>query len=135
MSKIMPVNAGKKQANKKNSTSFKKGQSGNPKGKVKGSVDFISQLKAVIKEVEKEKGISLIKFAVQKAYTNPQVLIAILKKIIPDISKSDVQVESTYNAAYSEYDNMTDEEILKDFERELKGYKSSIQKDSPVEKN
>jgi len=102
---------------------FQKGKSGNPNGRPKGSMDFTSQLKAVIKEVEKEKGISLIKFAVQKAYTNPQVLIALLKKIIPDMSKSDVQVESAYNAAYSEYEKLSDEELIEETERIINYHK------------
>ena len=87
---------------------FKKGQSGNPAGKKKGTVDFISQLKAEIKEVEKEKGVSLIKFAVQKAYTNPQVLIAILKKIIPDMSQSEIKIEQKDRP----YKDLSDEELI-----------------------
>ncbi len=100
-----PAKAGKRQAN---ATSFKKGQSGNPSGMKKGTVDFISQLKSELKNVEKEKGTSLIKFAIQKAYTNPQVLIALLKKIIPDMTQSDIKVESVY----SEYEKLSDEELM-----------------------
>ena len=96
---------------------FEKGNKAS-KGKVKGSVDFMSQLKAAIKEVEKEKGNSLIKFAVEKAYTNPQVLIAMLKKIIPDMSQSDVKVTNINDG----YENKTNEEIIEEFTKELNGY-------------
>jgi len=102
---------------------FQKGKSGNPNGRPKGSMDFISQLKTTIKKVEKKKGISLIEHAVEKAYTNPQVLIALLKKLIPDMSKSDVQVEPVYNAAYSEYENLSDEELIERTEKVIDYYK------------
>ena len=51
-----------------------------------------------------------------QAYTNPQVLISMLKKILPDISKSDVKVESS---VYSEFENMSIEEIVKETEKAL----------------
>ena len=39
----------------KNLKRYPKGQTGNPKGKPKGTADFMSQLKTAIKEVEKEE--------------------------------------------------------------------------------
>jgi len=101
---------------------FKKGVSANPKGRPKGSVDFFTQVRDTMKKVEKEKGISLIEYAVRKAYTNPQVLIAILKKVIPDMSQSEIKVKSPYE----EYENMSDEELIKDFEQEFISLKSFI---------
>ena len=99
---------------------FQKGNKANINGRPKGSVDFIAEMKRAIRTIGKEKGISLIEHAIQKAYTNPQVLIAMLKKIVPDMTQSDVKINTVYNP----YEKMSKEEILKDFERELKEYQS-----------
>ncbi len=104
----------KKQSKTRGLIPFKKGQSGNPKGRPKNSVDFVVQLKQALKKVEKEKGISLIEFAVQKAYTNPQVLVAMLKKVLPDMTLQDVKVENI-----NPYENVPDIKIIEEFENEL----------------
>jgi len=88
---------------------FVKGHITNPKGgRPKGSLDFISQLKSELKKVEKEKGFSLIEHAVRKAYTNPQVLIAMLKKIIPDMAQSNIKVENIGRP----YKDLSDDELI-----------------------
>jgi len=78
-------------------------------------------------KLEKEKGISIIEFAVREAYTNSQVLISMIKKILPDINKTDVKVESP---VYSGFENMSIEEIVKDLEKELDTYKRITADDS-----
>jgi len=123
MSKSL-INRGIAEKSLKNLKPFQKGQSGNPKGKEKGTADFMVQLKTAIHTLEKEKGISIIEFAVREAYTNPQVLISMIKKILPDISKSDVKVESSvYSKFESEFENMSIEEIVKETEKALDTYK------------
>jgi len=69
----------------KEATQYKKGKSGNPKGKPKGALDFLTLLRIAIKKVGKKKKISLIEHAVERAYVSDVVLVAILKKIIADV--------------------------------------------------
>ena len=68
----------------KESTQFKKGVSGNPAGKPKGALSEITLLKKAIAKVENNKKISLYEHAIERAYVNDSVLIAILKKLIAD---------------------------------------------------
>ena len=104
----MPVNAGKIQASKKNSTSFKPGQSGNPKGKPKGAVNEVTKFKQAIALFEKEQEKSIYDFILKKALTKPQILIAIFKALIPQQTESSIKVTS----AYDEYEKMSDEELI-----------------------
>lgn len=62
---------------------FKPGESPNPKGRPKGS-SYMAELNKAIKEVEAEKKKSFFKRVVERAYISDSVLIAILKKFIPD---------------------------------------------------
>ena len=64
---------------------FKKGQSGNPKGKPPKPA--VQALEKAIREVEKEKGESFLKTCVKAAYNEPSVMVAILKKILPDLKQ------------------------------------------------
>jgi len=70
---------------------FQKGQSGNPSGKAKS--EFRKMMDAALAAESKAQGISLIRHAVKKTYTDNSVLIAILKKILPDLKA----VEATIN--------------------------------------
>ena len=64
---------------------WKKGQSGNPRGRPRGLKSKYSQeLEAAIEIVEKSKDQKLLVRAVEMAYVDSRMMIAILKKLIPD---------------------------------------------------
>jgi len=69
---------------------FVKGQSGNPSGRKTGGNTKVHALQHAIREVEKKKGKSLLIHAVEQAYKDRGVLIAILKKLIPDLKAVEV---------------------------------------------
>jgi len=69
---------------------WKKGQSGNPNGRPKGTTRTNLLMDAIAK-VEKQKGKKkFLIHAVEQAYTDTRVLVAILKKIIPDLKAIEV---------------------------------------------
>ncbi len=69
---------------------WKKGISANPKGRPKGTTRTNLLMDAIAK-VEKQKGKKkFLLHAVQEAYTDNKVLIAILKKIIPDLKAIEI---------------------------------------------
>ena len=63
---------------------FKKGQSGNPDGRPKGTSKAQVLLDAIA-TVEKRKKKKFLIRAVEQAYDNPAIMTALLKKIIPDL--------------------------------------------------
>lgn len=60
-------------------------------GRPKGSNNFVTEFKNALKLAEKTKGISLINHLVKKAYDDSQIGIAVLKKILPDLSQSQIE--------------------------------------------
>ena len=71
---------------------WKKGQSGNPAGRKKGSPNKRDALLDAIRQVQLKKGKKLLVHAVEQAYGDKTVLIALLKKIVPDMKELDVEV-------------------------------------------
>ena len=69
---------------------WRKGQSGNPKGKPKS--DFRKMMDAALTAESKAKGISLIRHAVKQAYKDNAVLVAILRKVLPDLKAVDAKI-------------------------------------------
>jgi len=70
---------------------WKKGKSGNPNGRPKGINTKIHALQEAIKLVEKQKGKKkFLIHAVEQAYEDKGVLIAILKKIAPDLKAVEI---------------------------------------------
>ena len=61
---------------------WKKGQSGNPTGRVKNPE--IAFLRQAIEEVDKEYKESFYKYIAKRARKNDQMAIAVLKKFVPD---------------------------------------------------
>ncbi len=77
---------------KRGNPNWKKGKSANPKGRPPGIKNFtISDLIDAIREVEKEKEIGLYKKFVNKAYVNSAVMIALIKKLIPDKTHTEIE--------------------------------------------
>ena len=61
-----------------------KGQSANPKGRAKGSYAIHTQLEKAISKVEKDKQIKVYEHFVERALKNDTVLVALLRKLVPD---------------------------------------------------
>ena len=76
--------------NKKGNPNWKKGVSANPNGRPKGTTRTNLLMDAIAK-VEKQKGKKkFLIHAVEQAYTDTKVLVAILKKIIPDLKAVEI---------------------------------------------
>lgn len=69
---------------RKSAMPWKKGQSGNPNGRPKKGDSAEEMLLLAIKTVEKASRKNLLNHFVRRAFKNDKVLIAIIKKIIPD---------------------------------------------------
>lgn len=80
---------------------FKPGQSGNPKGRPPGTA-YIKLLEKAIHEVEEEKGKSLWKRLIERAFVNDAVLIAVIKKFIPDKTHAEIEIPEDMDARMSE---------------------------------
>ena len=68
---------------------WKKGVSGNPNGRPKGTKNFITILNKALKDAEAKHGKHLIDHAIEKSYESDAVLMAVLKKLIPDRIKAE----------------------------------------------
>lgn len=97
-----------KSSNKVIGKPFKKGQSGNPLGKKKGTLDEVTKFKQAIAAFEKEQGKDIYKIILEKANRYPQVLIAIFKALVPQQTESNIKVETIYEA----YEKLTDQELV-----------------------
>jgi hypothetical protein len=72
---------------------WKKGQSGNPNGRPRKGQSIPEQLEAAIKAVEKQRKIKMLNHFVRRALENDAVLIALMKKVLPDMKHVDSKVE------------------------------------------
>lgn len=94
-----------KKPRKLSSTLFKKGQSGNPNGRPKGSRDFAVQLLEALSSVEREKGLSILTHAWRRAYEDDKVMVKMLDKLIPDRVSSDGALGKIINIIYPSHWN------------------------------
>ena len=78
---------------------------GNP-GRPKGSTNKISLKKLEeameIEEAEAEKqgGVNILRHFVRKAYVNPNILIALMKKFIPDKTHTEIETPEPIKAIF-----------------------------------
>lgn len=78
-------------ANKTGKGQWAKGQSGNPRGRKKGE-NSIDDLRVAIKTIEKAKKLPLMQHFVERAYDDDTVLVALMRKLIPDIRITDINL-------------------------------------------
>ena len=71
---------------------LRKGQTNNPNGRPKKPE--IEALRKAVKAVEKERGISLLKHFVEQAIDDKTVLVALMKKFLPDMKSQDINITS-----------------------------------------
>jgi len=118
-----PDNTGEIQVMRDKKGRFVEGISGNIKGKPKGSVNEVTKFKEAIALFEKEQQKSIYDFILKKSLTNPQVLIAIFKALIPQHIETETQVTSLADI-YNPYKDMSDEELIEKIEETLARVKS-----------
>jgi hypothetical protein len=96
-----------------NSGSWKKGQTGNPKGRP--VVPEIAELREALEKVKTEKNMGLLEHFVRRAYVEDNCLIALGKKLLPD-------------KMHVEDDGSISNETLSDIREELKDFFLAIKK-------
>jgi len=74
---------------------WKKGESGNPRGRV--ARPEIAELRKAIKKVEEKEDDTLLVHFVKKAYTDNTVLIAVMRKLYPDMKWVEGGLGATVN--------------------------------------
>lgn len=68
---------------KRGNPNWANGKSGNPKGRKPGKSEFAC-LKEAIKKVESRKKQSLYEHAVERAFVDDKVLVALINKLVPN---------------------------------------------------
>jgi hypothetical protein len=71
-----------------------KGKTNNPHGRPPAGEAFVEQLRAAVSDVAKEKGKTLMRHAVERAYIEDTVLIALLRKLLPDLNETDMNIKT-----------------------------------------
>jgi len=78
-------------AKKRGNPNWKKGVSGNPKGK---KTSPTQALERAIKTVEKNRRQKLLEHFVKRAFISDAVLVALLKKVFPDLKHVEGRTDS-----------------------------------------
>ncbi|MDP2789899.1 MAG: DUF5681 domain-containing protein [bacterium] len=76
----------------KTAGSWKKGMSGNPKGRPENPV--IQEMRAALVAAQKGKKRTLLEHFFERAYKDNHVLIAAIKKLLPDLSNVELQAQA-----------------------------------------
>ena len=118
-----PDNTGEIQVLRDKSGRFLEGTSGNIKGKPSGSKNYLTQLEEALKEYETEKGKTLFKRLIERAFVNDQVMLSVVKKFIPDKMHTEIEADINTNSGYSGYEKLTDEELIEKMEWQIDYYK------------
>jgi len=63
---------------------FQPGVSGNPHGRPKGAIDLSVELLRAVRRVEHTKQQPFLDHVIEVAYRNPSVMIAVLRKLVPE---------------------------------------------------
>ena len=80
---------------KRGNPNWEKGKSANPDGRPRGSKNWGTILEEAIEKVQETKDETILERFVMQAYTKPQVMIALVKKLVAD--KTHTQIEEMEN--------------------------------------
>ena len=72
---------------------FKSGKDWNGNAKGRPQAPEVKELRDAIRKVQKTKNKKLLEHFVEQAFEDKQVLIATIKKLVPDLSANDIIVE------------------------------------------
>jgi len=71
-----------------------KGKTNNPNGRPRAGEAFVEQLKSALIIVEGVKKKTLMQHAIERAFLEDTVLIALLRKLIPDLTETGVNIKT-----------------------------------------
>lgn len=74
---------------------FKRGESGNPGGRPRGAKNLVTQQEFItaLHNVQKKRKINLLERFFERALKSDTVLIAVMKKLIPDLKALDMRLD------------------------------------------
>jgi hypothetical protein len=100
----------KQEENRDNLGRFKKGQSGNPEGRPKGSIKEV--VDQALEEVATKKGKSIFQHIVERAYLSDKVAIALMNKLIPNVKPKEQEEKEDTEIIVSFAHNREEQQCL-----------------------